>query len=139
MNNFQENKVGLVNIATEATYETVPRHLPAAQLLPRLEAERRDRVTKTRPLSDTFEILACLLAIMRCSWCSKVSVNNCTSLRRCTDQIAMFTFYHIPPKSILHPQHVFQICSNGPFPFRTPTMLQKALPDERDVIKKNRS
>ena len=41
------------------------------------------------------------------------------------------------PKSTTDPQHGLKICSNDEFPFWAPKMLQKALSNERDVIKKN--
>ena len=41
------------------------------------------------------------------------------------------------PKSTTDPQHGLKICSNDAFPFWAPKMLQKALSNERDVIKKN--
>ena len=40
------------------------------------------------------------------------------------------------PKSTTDPQHGLKICSNDEFPFWAPKMLQKALSNERDVIKK---
>ena len=41
------------------------------------------------------------------------------------------------PKSTTDPQHGLKICSNDAFPFWTSKMLQKALSNERDVVKKN--
>ena len=40
------------------------------------------------------------------------------------------------PKSTTDPQHGLNICSNDEFLFWEPKMLQKALSNERDVIKK---
>ena len=43
------------------------------------------------------------------------------------------------PNSTTDPQHGLNICSNDAFPFWTSKMLQKALSNERDVVRKNSS
>ena len=53
--------------------------------------------------------------------------------------VAMFknTPFHMwLPNSTTDPQHGLKICSNDAFPFWTQKMLQKALSNERDVVKK---
>ena len=53
--------------------------------------------------------------------------------------VAMFknTPFHMwLPNSTTDPQRGLKICSNDAFPFWTPKMLQKALSNERDVVKK---